>query len=130
MLPSPDVNVTIDLSRVRGNAAAVAASTRRLLLAVIKADAYGLGAADVAAALADVVAGFYVFRADEAIDAGLDRFDAKHIVALHCGGASVDELVRRRIHPVVWDAAAAARWRAARPVLSVDTGRAASVARR
>ena len=122
MLPSPDVNVTIDLNRVRENAQAIASATGRPLLAVVKADAYGLGATDVAQTLADIASGFYVFRPQESLDAELDRFGGKHIVALQCAGASASDLIGRSIHPVVWELESTAAWRAAKPVLSIDTG--------
>src|SRR5262245_61553502 len=55
--------VQIDLSRVRDAAQAIAHRTEVPVIAVIKADAYGLGAREVANALREVngVAGFYCF---------------------------------------------------------------------
>lgn len=122
MQRSADVSVNINLSRVQANAQAISVATGKPILAVIKADGYGLGAAAVAGALADIVAGFYVFRPQEAIDAQLNRLNSKHIVALYCNDTDTESLQSHRIHPVVWTAEQAARWRAAKPVLSIDTG--------
>ncbi len=60
------VGVEIDLSRVRANAISVADRTGRPVIAVIKSDAYGLGAKAVADCLGDVVEGFAYFSLAEA----------------------------------------------------------------
>ena len=120
MYPSSAVTVTIDLGRVRANAERIAAAVGVPLLAVVKADAYGLGTAEVARAVADVVGGFYVFDADEAVD--LYRLTGKRTVALNGRWADPADYRAAHVHPVVWSADRAAALRSARPVLSVDTG--------
>jgi alanine racemase len=117
--------IEVNLARVRRNAADVAAATGVPLLAVVKADAYGLGAAAVADALCDLgdrLAGFYVFDAAEATAIDLHRRTGRRTVALH--GASSDPADYRSagIQPVVWTVERATALRGARPVLSIDTG--------
>jgi alanine racemase len=67
--------LTIDLGALRANVARLAALvTPARYAAVVKANAYGHGLAPVAKALADSVAAFCVYRADEAValrDAGI-----------------------------------------------------------
>lgn len=115
--------VTVDLTRVRHNAAAIAVATGVPLLAVVKADAYGLGAAQVADALTDLgdhLAGFYVFDAAEAVD--LYRRTGRRTVALNGDSHDPADYAAAHVHPVVWTADRATALRAARPVLSLDTG--------
>jgi alanine racemase len=121
MQPSAPVIVEIDLDRVVQNAEAIKRKTQTAVLAVVKADAYGLGASRVAAAVADVVDGFYVFHLDEAIGAGLDRWPGKKVISL-TGDVAVEVFCEARVRPVVWTVEQASRLRAARPVVSVDTG--------
>src|SRR5690348_15606063 len=80
--PAPNVSVRIDLQKIRANAAAIAERTGVDVLAVVKADAYGLGAAHVAAAIAPVVHGFCVFALREAVDADLWKLTSKPAIAL------------------------------------------------
>jgi alanine racemase len=118
MPASRHVDVRIDLDRVRQNVADVRARVGRAEVhAVVKADAYGLGARRVAEAIADVVDGFVVFHATEAVDAGLV---GKPILSL--GPPEIDVCLKHGIRPAVWTAEDAAALRAARPALSVDTG--------
>ena len=120
MHASSAVTVTIDLGRVRANAERIARRVGVPLLAVVKADAYGLGTAEVARAVADVVGGFYVFDADEAVD--LYRLTGKRTVALNGNWTDPADYRAAHVHPVVWSADRAVALRSARPVLSVDTG--------
>ena len=113
--------VSIDLARVRSHVARIATATGVGVIAVVKADAYGLGATRVAAAIADAVDGFYVFDLQEALDANLPAL-GKPIIVLRGDLNEENEFIAARARPVVWDATAAARLRAARPVLAVDTG--------
>ena len=120
MPASAHVGVHIDLDRVRRNVAGVRAKVGRAEVhAVVKADAYGLGAKRVAGAIADVVDGFVVFYASEAVDAGLVEL-GKPILSL--GPPEVEICLKHGIRPAVWTAEDAAALRAARPVLAVDTG--------
>jgi alanine racemase len=61
MMPSAHVTVEIDLGRVRANVSAIRAKTGKQVIAVVKADAYGLGGERVAHAIADLVESFYAF---------------------------------------------------------------------
>jgi alanine racemase len=117
--------VEITLDRVRRNAVAIADRTGVPLLAVVKADAYGLGAARVADALTDLgnrLAGFYVFDAAEAVEADLHRRTGRRTVALHGDWSDPDDYRAAHIQPVVWSVERARSLRAAHPVLSLDTG--------
>ena len=119
------VRIEIDLGRVRRNAAAIAAATGVPILAVVKADAYGLGATPVAEALTDLgdrLGGFYVFDAAEAVAADLYRRTGRRTIALHGDSTDADDYRSAHVHPVVWTADRAAALRGARPVLSLDTG--------
>jgi len=76
---SPDIRPTwvdIDLGAVRENAVALAELTGSTLYAVVKADAYGLGAVPVARALAPLVSHFAVSLVEEGVElreAGIDN---------------------------------------------------------
>ncbi len=63
---SKHIAVTIDLDRIRTTAEEIRAKTGVPLIAVVKADAYGLGAVRVADVLAPVVDDFAYFTLDEA----------------------------------------------------------------
>ncbi len=63
---SPHVKVRIDLGRVRANARRIRRRTGVPLIAVVKADAYGLGAKAVTRALDDLADDFAFFSLDEA----------------------------------------------------------------
>jgi alanine racemase len=63
---SPQVQVAVNLDTVRASAEAIRRRTGVKVIAVIKADAYGLGAPRVADALASVVDEFAYFNAAEA----------------------------------------------------------------
>lgn len=116
--------VRVDLSRVRDAAQAIAARTEVPVIAVIKADAYGLGAREVANALREVngVAGFYCFSLREAVDAQTWKTGKPTISLIGYEGENVSDYREYHTRPAVWDAVRAHELRAARPVLSVDTG--------
>ncbi len=113
--------VTIHLPRVRENVKRIATATGVGVIAVIKADAYGLGAARVAAAISDLVAGFYTFDLQEAIAAELPKL-GRPVIALRGDLNDVGEFIEHRVRPVVWDATRAAAMASARPVIAIDTG--------
>jgi alanine racemase len=117
-------HVHIDLSRVRHNAQAIAHRCGVPVIAVIKADAYGLGAVQVVEALKDLdcVAGFYCFSLREAVDAGTWRSGKSTISLVGQADESVEEYRQFNVRPAVWDAARAAALKAARPVICIDTG--------
>jgi alanine racemase len=64
-LRSKHINVTIDLAKIRKAAADIKQHTGVKVMAVIKSDAYGLGAPQVARALRNTVDDFAYFRLDE-----------------------------------------------------------------
>jgi len=66
----PLVQVAVNLDQVRAAAEAIRARTGVGLIAVIKADAYGLGAPRIADALASVVTDFAYFAVSEAREVG------------------------------------------------------------
>src|SRR5689334_5573940 len=82
MLFNPYVSVHIDLDRVRANVEQIKALVNVPVLAVVKADAYGLGAARIVEAIAEIVEGFCVFDLQEATDAQIYRRSAKRTLAL------------------------------------------------
>jgi len=120
--PSAHVVVRVDLARVRANAQAVVRRCGVPLMAVVKADAYGLGAERVAEVLGDLVDSFYVFELAEAIRSRLHERTGRSTLALL--GDSIDprEYAAHGVRPAVWTPERAAALRAARPVLAVDTG--------
>jgi alanine racemase len=67
---SRHVHVAVNLDRVRAAAEAIRLKTGVRLVAVVKSDAYGLGAVEVAAALADVADEFAYFDLKEAREVG------------------------------------------------------------
>jgi alanine racemase len=116
------IKVSIDLHRVRQNAQAILAQTGVPVIAVVKADAYGLGAAEVAKAIGDLVDAFYVFDSSEALAANLWDLAHRRTIALNSGWDDSGELLRHHIQPVVWSVNRARELRPAKPVLSIDTG--------
>ena len=123
MRPSPHVLVAVDLRRVRANAREILERTGVPLIAVVKADAYGLGAERVTSALADLVESFCVFSPEEAIRIDLWRNTGK--VALAIGPPPMLDPADYQAHhvrPAVSSPQQAEALRSARPVLCVDTG--------
>lgn len=122
-MQSAHVQVTIDLGPVRENVASIAGRCGVDVIAVVKADGYGLGARRIAETIADLVAGFCVFSLNEAITANLWEVAHKPTLSL---GPSVDveagDLIAAGVRPSVWTVEEARRLRGARPVLCVDTG--------
>lgn len=118
------VEVRIDLDRVRHNAMEIGARTKVDVLAVVKADAYGLGAMHVVNALREIVAGYCVFSLDEARSLELKRIGGKRNIAI--GPPAVDanaqDYIAAGVSPAVSTAADAQRLAGARPILCVDTG--------
>jgi len=123
MRPSAHVRVAVDLRRVRTNAQAIRQLTGVPLIAVVKADAYGLGAERTTLTLADLVDRFCVFSPDEAIRIDLWQRTGKPALAIG-PPATLDptDYVAHHIHPAVSTAQQAAALRSARPVVCVDTG--------
>jgi alanine racemase len=119
---SSAVQVLIDLARVRQNAQAILDQTGVPIIAVVKADAYGLGASEVAAAIGDLVNGFYVFDAAEAVAGRLWDIAQRRTIALNSSWDDPQEFISRHIQPVVWSVDRATALRQTEPVLSIDTG--------
>ena len=93
------------------------------ILAVVKSDAYGLGAERVVKALADLVEGFCVFSLAEAIAAR--SWESTGKISMTLGpdpGAGAEEYVKHHVRPAVWTVERAAALRVALPIMSVDTG--------
>lgn len=122
MSPSPHVAVRIDLSHIRRNAEVIAQSVPVPLIAVVKADAYGLGAKRVAKVIEDLVDAFYVFDAAEAVEYDLYRLTGKRSIALLGESNDASDYLAHRIHPTVWTLERANLLKRARPALSVDCG--------
>lgn len=123
MAPSRHVRVVVDLNRVRENARRIARETGVELIAIIKADAYGLGAGPVASALADVVDRFAVFSPEEARAIELWNRTGKEAIAI--GPPAWDdpsEYRAQHVRPAVSNGEQARQLRSARPLLCVDTG--------
>ncbi len=117
------VTVRIDLAKLRANAVEIAHRTGVSVYAVVKADAYGLGARRVAEAVGPVVAGFCVFSLKEAVDAELWARTGKPAIAL--GPPETLEpspWLEQRVQPCVSTVEQAAALREARPIICVDTG--------
>ncbi len=116
------MSVRIDLDRVRENAKAIRQRAGVGIIAVVKADAYGLGIVPVTRALAAHVDEFCVFSLSEAIEAELAKSN-KPIMVLHPdANLTASDFIAQRARPAVWDVALAAALREARPILCVDTG--------
>jgi alanine racemase len=114
--------VTIYLDQIRDAVASVARRSQAEVLAVVKADAYGLGAARVIQAVDELVAGYYVFHPREVLDARLHEQTRKSFIAAVPEGESPSVLREARIRPGVWTAEQASRYAGCDPVLCVDTG--------
>jgi alanine racemase len=123
MTPSRHFRVIIDLERVRQNAQSIARSTGVAVIAIIKADAYGLGAERIATALADIIDQFAIFSPEEARANDLWNRTGKSALAI--GPPQWDDAAKYRsqhVHPAVSTAEQARALRSAVPVLCVDTG--------
>jgi alanine racemase len=120
---SKHVAVRVDLDQIRRNARAVSQRVGVPILAVIKADGYGLGAERVARALGDLVGGFCVFSLAEAVAARIWETTKKPTTTLGPDpGVSAEDYLQHHVRPAVWTVERAAMLRLARPILSVDTG--------
>lgn len=123
MPASPHVTVQIDLARVRQNVAAIRARVGVPVWAVVKADAYGLGAARVTRAIADLVDGFCVFTLTEATEINLSRATGKPTLALGPSTThDADAYLAANVRPAVYCVEQAKQLRRAGPAVCVDTG--------
>ncbi len=111
-----NVHVTINLPRIRAAAEAISRQTGVRLIAVIKADAYGLGAVQVAGVLAGVVHEFAYFSIHEA------REVARPGIVL--GPPEGDAAQHRELHlrPAIANRADAERFAGVPVAVKLDTG--------
>lgn len=108
---------------MRRNVESIARTCCVPIIAVVKADAYGLGIEPVTQAIADLVESWCVFSFAEAASVELWGKTAKPSLMLGPPvKEDVGEYIAQRVRPSVWDAQRAAALRAARPILCVDTG--------
>jgi alanine racemase len=119
---SAQVTVRIDCARIRANARAIRRRTGVELIAVVKADAYGLGAAAVAGALRGVAGRLAVFSLAEAQAAGLWRRSGLPILTFGPPDGTPAAYRRAHVRPAVSTVAEARRLRSARPIVCLDTG--------
>ena len=123
MSASAHVSVRIDLTRIRANVLAVRAKVGVPVLPVIKADAYGHCAVEVAEAIKDVSDGFCVFSFEEAQSSDLHKLTNKPVLTL--GPPQVRDIeihVRHGVRPAVTTVEQARALREVHPILCVDTG--------
>jgi len=118
----PAIRVELHPAVIRSNIARIVQETKVPVIAVVKADAYGLGLRDVIPAIDDLVAGYYLFQPREVIATAGHRLTRKSFIAAWCDDSQVDELLSHRIRPAAWSVDQAMRWRSCDPVLAVDTG--------
>jgi len=113
---SKHIHVTIDLDRVRASAEEVRAKTRVPLIAVIKADAYGLGAVPVAEALESVADELAYFMIQEAREVGRPG------LVLGPPEGDPTEYRELRLRPTVTSRPEAAKFAGLPVAINVDTG--------
>jgi alanine racemase len=113
---SPQIQVTINLDHIRAAAESIRARTRVGLIAVIKADAYGLGAARAADVLAPAVDQFAYFSVAEAREVGRPGL----VVGPPDGDPA--EFRELNLRPAVANRAAAQKFSGMRVAIKVDTG--------
>lgn len=117
------VTVHVDLNRIRSNAVAIKRRTRVDVLAVVKADAYSLGAERIVNEIQDVVDGYCTFVLREAVDARIYRQTRKKTLCLGPPISMNPEDYRAEgVTPAVSDREHALLLKTARPALCVDTG--------
>jgi alanine racemase len=123
MTPSRHVRVVVDLARVRANCQRLVEQTGVPVIAVVKADAYGLGAERVTAAIADLVDSFCLFQPDEA--AAIDLWNRTGKQAIAIGPPlweNASDYLAAHVRPAVSTVGQAETLRDAKPLLCVDTG--------
>lgn len=118
----PQLQVQVNLQKIRDNISRIAQSSGVPVIAVLKADAYGCGAAEVIPAIDDLVDSYYLFEPREVIDAKLHQLTNRSFLAASCDDADAEVLRQHRIRPGVWTVDQARRWRDYDPVIAIDTG--------
>lgn len=110
------IHVAIDLDRIRANAEAIRAKVGVPIIAVIKSDAYGLGALRIADVLRSVVDDFAYFAVDEARAVGLPG------LVLGPANAAPEAYRELALRPTVSTLAEADRYRDLPMAANIDTG--------
>lgn len=113
---TPAVQVNINLDTVRASAEAIRRNTGVGLIAVIKADAYGLGASRIADTLASVVDEFAYFAVHEAREVGRPG------LVLGPPDGDPAEFRELNLRPAVANRDTATRFKGMRVAIKVDTG--------
>jgi alanine racemase len=120
---SSKVRVFVNLTRIRDNVQRIRRLTGVPVLAVVKADAYGLGLENVVSFIEDAVDGFCVFSLSEAIEGKIRQLTNKRVLALGPPDSeSVSDYIRLQVQPSVSTVEQARRLCNARPIINVDTG--------
>jgi alanine racemase len=113
----------VNLRIIRANVETIKARTRTDVIAVLKCDAYGVGAVSVADAINDLVSGYYVFHPLEAIEARIFELTGKTtLVAVPGDRPDLMTFKANGIRPAVWTVDQARYFKSLRPVLAIDTG--------
>lgn len=110
------VTVAIDLERIRSSAETIRARTGAPLIAVVKADAYGLGAARVADALDSVADEFAYFTLDEAIEI------RRPGLVMGPPNGNPSDYRELNLRPAVADLESARRYRGVPTAIDLDSG--------
>ncbi|MGE3182513.1 MAG: alanine racemase [Phycisphaerae bacterium] len=110
------VSVQVDLARVRENAEQIRRATGVPLRAVIKADAYGLGAREISNVLADLVEDFCYFTVEEARDV------RRPGLCLGPAANAPEEYAALRVRPSIATVDEAARFAGIPHAVNFDTG--------
>jgi len=113
---TPHIQVSVNLDQIRAAAEAIRAQTGVGLIAVIKADAYGLGAVRIADVLAPVVQEFAYFAVAEAREVGRPG------LVLGPPEGEPAEFRELNLRPAVTSRALAAKFAGMRVAIKVDTG--------
>ena len=125
-MPDPIARLTVDLDAVAHNAAACARASGSTVAPVVKADAYGLGAAAVARRLwVEGARTFFVARLEEGVGTREAIPQAEVYVLDGCTEGSAGALVEHRLKPVLNSLDQVARWSQAGggfAGLHIDTG--------
>lgn len=126
------VQAVINLDNIRHNVAAMKSlvDKDKKMLAVIKADAYGHGAVEVAHALDDMVDFFAVAFIDEAVELRYAGFDKPILILGYTDPVDYEQLITYDVRPAIYDVdnarvlsdIAVSKGTKARIHIKVDTG--------